>query len=179
MKRFLVVLFIFILLASAGAYWFYRHALPDIVADAIISQEVPDYLPTQIQRTVEAATVPVNRGAEDIVRHIDEAGIPIDKVLRLIDNTTEEQTYRIIDDLNKTNLKSTDQVFDIVTKHLHADFDLEILRKPFNENTNLKMLEKAIAISNNNRLTKEADIETLKSVAKKVLIEKEKELRRN
>ena len=161
--------------AAAGAYVFYKFYMPDLVVDVMTTDDVPDYLPKRIQKRIASLKAPVNRGAEELVREIHKANIPMDKVLTMIDNTTEHEAYTMLDELNLTKPKTTDQVFDIAKKHFQADFDIEVLRKPFNESVNIKMIKKGMQYGNNNRKRKDIDIEMAKAIAKKILIEKEKE----
>lgn len=178
MKKLLAAVFFVLVIAGAGFYVFYKFYFPGVVAAAIASEEVPAYLPEFLQKKIEAVSTPVNKGAEDVVEQIHQAEIPMDKILALIDHTTEQQAYLFLDELNQSTLESTDQVFNIAKKHFPADFDIEVLRGPFNENVNLKMIEKGISFANNNRKLKDIDIATAKAIAKKVLLEKEKELKR-
>jgi hypothetical protein len=176
MRKFLIVLLLIIAMVAMGSYIFYKVYFPGVVAEAIASAETPGYLPKFLQKKIKAVSTPVNAGAEDVIKQIHLSQISIDKILAMIDNTTEKQAYLFLDELNQSELKNTDQVFDIAKKHFPADFDVEILRKPFNENVNLKMIEKGISFANNNRKLKDIDIETAKAIAKKILLEKEKEL---
>jgi len=174
MKK-IAFLITFLAIASVGAYIFYRFYLPDFVADAMTKDDVPDYLPKRVQKKIAALKAPVNAGAEEVVKEIHKANIPMDKVLAMIDNTTEDQAYTMLDELNHTKPNTTDQVFDIAKKYFPADFDIEVLRKPFNQNVNIKMIKKGIQYGNTNRKRKNIDIEVAKEIAKKILIEKEKE----
>lgn len=176
MRKLIISVFIVVAILAAGFYVFYKFYFPAVVAAAIASEETPAYLPKFLQKKIEAVSTPVNAGAEDVVKQIHQSGIPIDKILAMIDNTTEEQAYLFLDELNESALESTDQVFDIAKKHFPADFNIEVLRKPFNQNVNLKMIEKGVSFANNNRKLKDINIETAKAIAKKILLEKESAL---
>lgn len=178
MRKLITSVLIITAIFAIGSYVFYKFYFPGVVAAAIASEETPAYLPKFLQKKIEAVSTPVNAGAKDVVKQIHQSGIPIDKILAMIDNTTEEQAYLFLDELNESTLESTDQVFDIAKKHFPADFNIEILRKPFSQNVNLKMVEKGISFANNNRKLKDIDIEAAKAIAKKILLEKEKELQK-
>jgi hypothetical protein len=176
MKQKFLIGFISLAAVLAGAYLLYQYYFPNVVARAITTEQLPAYLPAPVKRAIAAARVPVNRGAEDVVKEMHKADIPLDKILYLIDNTSEKQINSILEELTNTQLQSTNQVFDIFIQHLSADFDLEVLRKPFNDNTNLKMIHKAMAYARWNLSAKNPDIGILRTIAKKVIVKKEKEL---
>lgn len=176
MKKIIVVIVALLIVGSIAAYFTYKHYMPNVVAEAIISEDVPDYLPKRVQNKIKSLRSPVNTGAEDVVKKIHQSEIPLKKILEMIDNTHEDQIDNLLQDLNLTPLKSTDQVFDIAKKHLTADFDIEVLRQPFNKNVNLKMIQKGIQYSNTSSKANNINIETAKAIVKKILIEKEKEL---
>jgi hypothetical protein len=161
-------------LAGAVIYISYIHYMPQLVAQAIIAEKLPAFIPTRVQHKIETVRKPVNESAAGVVEQIHKAHIPINKVLDMIDNTTEAQAYSMLDELTVTPLKTTDQAFDIAKKHISADFDIEVLRKPFNDNIDLKLIKIGIRYGNANR-KKEIDIETAKVIAKQLLLQKEKE----
>lgn len=178
MKKLIVVISILLVAAAIAGFVVFKYYIPDVVAEAIVAEKTPDYLPKKVQNKIKALRSPVNAGAEDVVKKIHQANIPMDKILVMIDNTTEDQLDNLIKELNQTPLKNTDQVFDIAKKHFSAGFDLEVLRQPFNKNVNLKMIQKGIQYSNANTESESnnLNLQTAKAIAKKILIEKEKEL---
>lgn len=177
MRKIIIILFCVLLVGALGGVVFYRYYLPDIVAEAVIAKdELPGYLPNPVKNRIEGIREPVNAGAEDIVREMHESNVPLEKILRMIDNTTEEMGNDMLDELSKTPIANTDQAFDIIKKHLKADFDLEVLRKPFNENVDMQTIRKGIQYGNINRKSHDIEMETARAIAKKVLIEKEKQI---
>lgn len=174
-KKFLIILSIFAI--AVTGYFVYRHFFPSIVAEAIISESVPGYIPDKLKKRIQVMQSKANESAEDIVVEIKREQIPLEKILTLIDNTTEEDVYNFLDDLDRRKPKNANEVFTIAKSHFRGDFDIEVLRKPFNENVNLTMINKVIAHTNHSRKNGNLDIRTVKAVAKKLLIEKEKELR--
>jgi hypothetical protein len=177
MKKVIIIASIVAAVCVAAAYIFYTYYLPGLMAQAIVAEEIPGYVPRHIRGRIAALREPVNKGAGDVVAEMRKADIPMEKIFSMIDNTTEAQAYSMLEELNGTKLTSTDQVFDIAKKYFPAEFDIEVLRKPFNENLNMKMIKKGIRFGNTNRKTKDVDIEIVKALAKEVLHEKEQELR--
>jgi hypothetical protein len=174
MKTFLIILLSLLVIIGLGGFIFYKFYLPDLVAEAIIHDETPPYVPEHVKAKIEKLKVPINQASEDLIQEIHKSNITLEEVIKAIDETQETQVYSAVDELNDVKAKNTNEVFDIAKKHLHADFDLEVLREPFNKNVNMKMINKAMNYLNSTR-NEGLDPETMKAIAKKVLIEKEKE----
>lgn len=172
MKRFLFLVIILGLLVWAGSYIFYRYYFPDLVADALVAEQSPSYIPRRLMNKVDELRKPVNKGTDEIIMEMKRNEIPLNDVVDVIESTSEEEAYAFLMDLNSSNPKTPDEVFDIAKKHIDADFDIEVFRKPFVENVNMKAIRRAMSYANTNQRTKDLDIETGRAIAKKILIEK-------
>jgi hypothetical protein len=177
MKKVIITSLIIFVALGIMAYGFYQFLFPQMVAHAIVSDDSPPYIPKRILNYIDDFRVPINKSSEDIVREIHRAGIPMKKILSAIDETTEEQAYIILDELNQAHIKNTNQVFDIIKKHFDTGFDAEVFRKPFIENVDMKTVRTGMKYANINRKTKDVDAETARAIIKQVLIRKEKELK--
>jgi hypothetical protein len=175
MKRFLVVLIVTCLVLCAIGYGLYRFYLPGIIAKAIIAEDTPSYIPKRLMNKVDEFRAPVQKGADEMVIQLKRNNIPLDKALELVENTNEEVANNFLEELNASNPKSTNEVFNIAKKHLSADFDLEVFRDAFVQNVNMKTIHKAMNYANTNQRTKDLDIETGREIVKQILIEKFKE----
>lgn len=163
-------------LVSAGGYFLYRTFAATIIADAVVSESLPAYIPKRLQTRVESIRRPLNKGANAMLQKMHESRIPLDQVLQAIDDVSEEEAYAFLDDLNRAKPSDTDEVFDIAKKHFHTDFDPEVFREPFNRHFDIRQIRNGIAYANLNRRSNDVDITTAKAILKKVIIEKEKEV---
>jgi hypothetical protein len=177
MKKLLIVLLVLVVVAVIGGMLWYKHYFPKMVAEAVAAEELPAYIPQHIQVKINEFRKPVNASAEKVIEKMHEENIPFQKLIETIDNATEEQTNGLIEELASTSLQSTNQVFDIGIKHFPVDYDVEAFREPFNQNVDIRLIRKAINYANTNRQTNDVDLPTLKEIAKKVLVQKEKEYR--
>lgn len=177
MKKILIGIVLTVIVIMAAGYFIYRHYLPEFVASTLSSEKLPPYLPKHVQTKIEEFRAPVNKGTEEMVKEIHRANVPIEKVYETIDNTTDEQAYALLDELNNTPLKNTDHVFDIIKKHIPANFNVEVFRRPFTEHFNMKMVRKALYYGEKNRKSKDLDVDFAKAIIKQVLKEKDKEIR--
>ena len=175
MKNVVLTLLIVSILC-AGAYALYRTIMPKVIAEAVVADSLPDYIPKRLQTRVEAIKTPINKGAEAMIQTMHESRIPLGKVLETVDNITEEQAYAFLDEVNKMRPATANEVFDLAKKHFPAEFDPEVFREPFNQHFKIKQIRNALAYANMNRTSNDVDITTAKAILKKIIIEKEKEV---
>ncbi len=179
MKKVLIwVIGLFVVFAAAG-FIFYRFYLPGLVAEAIVKDETPAYVPKFVELRMKKYKAPLNKSAGDVIREIHESNVSLEQVLEAIDRTPPRQIYAALDELDNSKPKTTDEVFNIASKYVAADFDIEILRQPFKENVDMSMVKRAMGYAEGHRNDDTIDPEMAKAVAKKLLIQKEKEYRQS
>jgi len=177
MKKFLIIGLLAIV--AYGGYYVYRIVMPNVIAHAVVSESIPAYIPKRLKMKVEEIRAPINKGTEAMLETMHESDIPLDQVLDAVDNITEEQAETFLEEVNNTKPSNTNEVFDLARKHFPTDFDAEVFREPFNEYFEMKHIKRMISYANLNRQSREVDITTVKAIVKKVLIEKDQELRQN
>lgn len=175
MSKFLLFAALLIILAFGG-YLLYRTLMPTVLAEAVVSESLPGYIPKRLKTRVESMRAPINKGTEAMLRKMQESNVSVDQVLDAVDDISEAEAYAFLDELNAKNPRSTDEVFDVAKKHFSPEFDLEIFREPFNQYFEMKQVKKAIAYANFNRKSNDVDIATAKAILKSIIIEKEKEV---
>lgn len=162
-------------LLAVTAFYFYTHYFADFVAEAVVADQLPSYIPKRMQAKIQALSKPINEGAEAMLVEMDSSDIPMEKVLSVIDRTNEKKAYSILDEINSMQPQTTDEVFDIAKRHVSTDFDIEIFRQPFNDHVDMKQVRKAIDFANQNRKTHDLEFNTAKAILRKILTQKEKE----
>ena len=172
-----VICFVFVVAClGIGAFLVYRFYLPQIVAKAIVSNEAPAYIPKRIMNRVEEMRTPINNSAEGIIRELNSREISLDEVLKAIDRISAQDVTEVVRKLNTEEPASTEQVFTIVKPYFRTDFDVELLREPFVKNFDMRAYRRAMGYANVNQTTKDADIETVRAIAKQILIQKYNEM---
>jgi hypothetical protein len=174
MKKIFSILMIIAILA-VGGYLLYRSLMPKIIAEAMVAESLPNYIPKRLKNKVEAIRTPLNEGTEAMLEKMHASEIPLDDVLNAVDNITEEQAYSFLDELNKKQPDNPNEVFDVAKKHFPTEFDLEVFREPFNKHFEMNQINNALAYANMNRKSNDVDIATAKAIFKKIIVEKEKE----
>ena len=168
-----------IALMSVGGYYLYRTVMTDVIAEVVIADSLPDYIPKRIQSRIQGITAPVNKGAEAVLHQMHTSDIPMEQLLAVIDETSEAQVYSLIDELNNTRPESTDEVFTIAKKHIAADFDPEIFRKSFTDQVSMKQVRKALFYADQNRRTHDLDFDIAKAIVKKYSLRKKRSITLN
>lgn len=177
MKKIITALLILAVL-GVGGYLLYRSLVPKIIAKAVVSDSLPDYIPKRLQTKVEAIRTPLNKGTEAMLRKMHASEISVDEVLNAVDDISEKEAYAFLDEVNTTKPSNTDEVFDVAKKHFSTNFDLEMFREPFNQHFDMDQINNAIGYANLNRKSNDIDILTAKAILKKIIIEKDKEVLR-
>jgi hypothetical protein len=175
MRKFFLLVVMLVALIAVGGFLLYKYYLTDFIANAIVSESVPAYIPKRMQSKIEAISKPLNKGTEAMLANMHHSQISIDQVVKVVETTSERQAYSLLDELNESKPTTTDEVFDITKKHVSADFDVEVFRQPFNDHVTMKQVRQAMNYANLNRKTNDVDITTAKAIVKKILLQKEKE----
>jgi hypothetical protein len=164
-----------ILVVGIAAVIGYEVLLPRVIARSITGNPSP-LMPDRLRDKIQHIRKPVNDGAEVVVETVKDSDVSMSDIYRAIDEAREEQALAMLDELNDTHIKSTNQVFDIAKKHFPVRFDVEIFRKPFNDNASLPALRKGLRYANLYKDRNELDAETAKTILKNILSQKEEEL---
>ncbi|HYF67526.1 MAG TPA: hypothetical protein VD884_05285 [Ohtaekwangia sp.] len=174
MKKTGIVIVVVLILAVAG-YLGYEAFFPKLIAHSITAEESPAWMPNSVDTKIKKIRKPVNEMASAVIKHAHKSNVSIEDVLKAIDEAKEEQAYALLEELNKTEIQSTDQVFNMAKKHFPVDFDVEIFRETFNKKVTLHHIKKGLRYANSYKEREEFDPETAKSVAKQILLQKEAE----
>jgi hypothetical protein len=150
--------------------------MPEIIAEAMVSDEIPEYIPRRFQTRVEAIRKPINKGTEAVIEKMHDSEVPMQKVLEAVDNITEEQAYGFLDEFDSSNPTSTDEIFNLAKKHFPTDFNPEIFREPIKKHFEFNQIKGALEYASLNRRSNDIDLATAKAIFKKIITEKEKEV---
>lgn len=164
------------IIMAIGAVIFYKYYAPKLMADAITKEDLPSFLPSKVQQKIKKYKEPINAAAEDVVIQMREKEIGIDQMTSAIEEIREDDVNAITNDLKALQPKTSDETFDIIKNNLRTDFDMEILREPFNKHVNDKMIARALKNLNESP-DSEIDLTMFKNVAKTILIQKAEQLR--
>lgn len=175
MKKLTLTLAVVLFIGVVG-YFLYQWYLPSLVAEMIVEEDTKVPVPSQLKTKISKIRKPVNEGATAMVTTMKNSGISMDQIFKAIDDAQEEQAYAMLDELNNTKIVSTDQVFDIAKKHFPVDFDVEVFRKTFNQKVSMRLVKKGIKYANIYRRDERIEPSTAKSIAKKILLQKQDEL---
>jgi hypothetical protein len=161
-------------------YIIYRMYVPQLIAKSVVSDDVPDFLPPKVKRRIERIKKPLNNGAATVITTLHNSNIPLEKVLKAIDNTEEEKIIAMVNHLSTSKITSADQAFTIAKSYIQADFDMEVFREPFTQQVDVTVLRQALKQARSTEPhAAQPDVATVKLILKQLLVEKEKEFQRN
>jgi hypothetical protein len=168
--RKLLILALFIVLLGVVAYAGYRFFLPSMIATTLTSNEPSGLIPAEMQEQVRKLKVKIDREIKELPVLLQETRLSFDDLLTIIDRADPDQFFRAIEELKTTRLTSTDQIFDILMKHIRINgYDLEVFRAPFVRNTSVNNIREAIAKIDLNDTITTMSVPVLKQTAKQVL----------
>ena len=176
MKRLSLLAGALVLVGFAG-YVAYKVYFPQIIAESLTHESLA-LVPDKIENRIQKIRKPVNEGAGVVVETAHKSVVTLDQILKAIDETEEEQAYAFLDELNRSEIESPDQVFNMAKRHFPVEFNVEIFRKPFNDKVTIATIRKGVRYANMYKTKEEFDITTAKSVVKQILLQKEEEFRR-
>lgn len=177
MKKILLSATLLIAILSIVGYSLNRDYLTDLAARAFVSESVHDLIPRRILGRMNAITKPIGHGTEAFLQEMHNAGITIDQIIAVVDNTSEQEAYELLDAINAAKPKTTDDVFNIMQEHLTTGFDSEVFRQAFNNHVTMKQVQKALFYANQNRKTHDVEFPTAKAIMKQLLLEKERAIK--
>lgn len=176
LKKAALILILVVLTLSLIGFILYKQYAPDIIANELLKETEPVFLPKKVNEKIKKIKVQTNQLSSDIIKDIHKSDITLDQLLHALDGVTEPKANALLDDINKLGkLNNPDQVFDLVKKQFPVDFDVEPLRAPFREKADVQVLQKVVQKANEYRDNKLIDFESAKAIVKRILIEKEKE----
>src|SRR5687768_1769649 len=114
MKKLLILSLLTIIVACTGGYVVYRMLMPEMIADAVMTDKLAGFIPKRLKARVEAISKPINRGTEAFIEKMHASQIPVHEVLNAVDYISEEQVYAFLDEINATKPKDTNEVFDVI-----------------------------------------------------------------
>lgn len=165
---------------TACVYGFYQWYVPKLVIEAILNPEsqLPSYVPERVKKTIKSIETQANKRSTVVIAAMHSSGVTIEEALAAIDDVEEEQVYAALDELNSTEIVDIDQVFDIAKKHIPVQqFDVEKLREPYRKVATIPRIQRGLKAANKARQSYFDDPEMVREIAKKLLVEKEKEFK--
>lgn len=178
MKKLLIVVFVFLIVASSGYYLVKTYWFPKYVAHMIVMDEdVPDYLPQKVQKGIVKAKKKVNPLVGAILSESYKGGLTLEELLDFVENTDEELVFTLADSVSGLHSFDANQVFDLANDILKPQFNTEVLRDAFNQHVSEEMIKVVIMHYKANREELQSSPEIGRQIIKQILIEKDKQIK--
>lgn len=170
-----IVLFVgfTILVLGIGTLIFYRFFLHTVIAETIQSDpEKSMLIPDQAKPIVIKARRKLDQEINDIPNILDSLNLDFDDLLLIVETIDSDQVIRSINELSNTKLKSEDQVFDIVKKHVTVEgYDLEMFRSAFKKKATMEKINRALKIIKDRQLTTTVSVPVARRTVTQILID--------
>ena len=176
----LVIVLGIIVAIIAGVVWSgYYRVIPKMVGKAIIEDTEPSVLPEAYKAKISKIKKPVNHVTEKLIHEVDSLNIPFAAILRLIDETENDDVVRTIEALKSENPSTPNGIFNIVKKNIPSrEFDLELFRKAFLKYATMDRYRYGMRYIEKNQMIEQIDDMPYREIVKEVLLQKRAELDR-
>jgi hypothetical protein len=173
MKKGLIITSIIAVCIVFSFYLLRNHFLPSIIAESIRSENSPPtFLPDEVKKTITVLKETVNERVDELPEIMKSLDLEFDDLLYIIDNVDADEVMNTLEELNQTQLQTTNQTFDIALRNIHIEgYDLEIFRKLFNEKLTLKRINKTLNTIERNQIQTSISIPVARNTAKQILID--------
>lgn len=179
MRKLLIALLLITVVIAAALWYGYYRVIPQMVGKAIVENKDPEVLPAPYRKKIQKFRKPVNKATERIIREIDSTDIPFSAILRLIDNTENDDVVRTYHALKAEDPANPNEIFDIIKKNIPSEeFDLERFRNPFLRYATMDRYEYGMRYIENNEIIEQIDEMPYRQIVKEVLIQKRAEIDR-
>jgi len=172
LKKTTSILLVAALTLVVACFVFYRFYLHSMIAETI--QSDPDnsiFIPDTIKPTIVKARQKLDQEINDIPYILDTLNLDFDDILFIVDNVNSDQVIAAINELDRSEIKSEDQVFNILKKNIAIEgYDLEIFRSTFKKKTTLNKIKRGLQIIKDRQLTTSVSIPVARRTVKQILL---------
>ncbi len=176
-KKLVLILAIILCLIAVTGWYYYKVAFPKMVAEAVVNKKYPRLMPEKYREGLASVGDTLDTRIQHLIEISESKGISLDELITGIDQIQEDQVRNAVNEVLSTKITNVEQVFDIGIKHIKVQaFDPEELRGPFLENVNLQHIKKGIRYIKTHRILEEMDPDTVRKIARQILIEKRKKI---
>jgi len=180
-KKVILITTAIVSLVLGASLYVQRIMLPGMIAKSLRSEEEESILiPEGLKPTILKTRKELNRQMDSIPSLMNSLNLTFDDLIYIAETLDANQVLQSINELNRTDLKNTNQAFDIVKKNIVIEgFDLETFRPAFNKKVNLKKIKNALRKINDNNLTTTVSIPIARETVKQVLYDNREKIERN
>ena len=176
MKKLLKFVLIVLILGLA-AYGGYRFYLPSLIAESLTSDQPSALVPSGMREKVTNLKTKVDREIKKVPVFLKEHKIGYEDLQIIIDRASPDDLLDAYYEIATTRPTSTNQVFDIVVKHIKIeDYDLEVFRNTFIQYVAVEDINEAIKKIEETELLTSMNISVAKETLKKVLESSKQEI---
>lgn len=172
-KKISILLAGFLVVACLACFIFYRFFLHSFIANAIQTDpENSAFIPDRIKPKVVKARAKLNEEINGIPLILDSLDLDFDDLLFIVETINSDEVLNALDELSKTDLKTTDQAFNILKKNIHvAGYNLEIFRGTFRKKVTLDKIKRGLKTIADNQLTTSMSVPVARRTVIQILLD--------
>ncbi len=180
-KKAIIISASIIAVAVIGAVLLYQYMLPKLIVRAITSENPPSaILPAKVQNKVQIIKDNVNERMDQIAIVLDTSELEFDDVLDLVDKVDADEVIMTIEELQRTEIVDSEQVFDIAVKNINFHgFDVEQFRAAFIKHARVKRILGILRRIKEEDLLNAISVPVARRTAKMLLQDKREEIESN
>lgn len=145
MKKLLKFILVLIVIAVA-AYAAYRYYLPSTISESLTTGNQSILIPDELQEKLEELKSKTSTDVGDLPALMVEANIDYVDLKTMLDRLDPRQVSNALVEMTSVNIDSTDEVFDILVKHIEIEgYQLELFREMFIQNNDVEEIRNALS----------------------------------
>ncbi|MFA0963168.1 hypothetical protein AB9P05_15300 [Roseivirga sp. BDSF3-8] len=172
--RFLLILAIL----GALGYAAYRILLPEVITNAINSEEIPSYIPESTREELQEVRKTIDDQVKKLPEKMEEMDLSYEDLMLVVEEMNEKDILATYESLRKSPPSTTDEAYDVIVNNLQLEsVDMERFRTYFNESVTVDKINDVVIKAEKSKLFSQMSLPVLKSTIKQLLMQREDEIK--
>ncbi len=169
-KKISILLFILIVLATSFIIG-YKYFLPGYLADVIMQDSIPQFIPDSYKEKVKNIHEPLNKYNKQILEVADSLDLSLDQVLQIIESIDPNEVLKVYHLLENKNIEDSDEVFSLIEQNITIkDVNIKSYQQLFNKYATPARINRGLRYAEKHELIASLAPETAKKIAKKIAL---------
>jgi len=150
----------------------YKVLLPSYIANAVLSESPPAYLPEKYKIQLEKIQSPIKNYSKDMMRVSDSLQLSKDFILTAIDNVDPDEVLAVYTQLEAKHITDSNEVFNLIVKEIKIDnINISLYRELFAKHMTPNRINRALRYAESHKLATSLAPNTAKMIAKQLVID--------
>lgn len=175
LKKIIISILFLVIIGVAVSYYYVNNYLPQKIAESIVNEEENDavFVPKRIKSKISKGKKAMQGNIQLVEKELDNLNLTIDDLIVIIDEVKPKEVIKTIEILNQTEIKSSNQVFDIAKNNIEVNHvDVEVFRDSFNKYASVPRIKKGLKKINETDVLMNMSVSVARQTAKSILLER-------